>query len=91
LNVLHFYEAISHALSVIEYQIAKHVLDQADIVLRPLVLSFNWLAFDKAFEIIREGERELRRYLPEIRKRTGYPEPDKTLFDQFIDFLFTEG
>lgn len=88
LSPLHFYSVISHALSIIEYQLARHILENADLVLQPAVLSFNWLAFSQAADIIKEGERELRRNLREIRAKTGYPELPKTPLEKFFDFLF---
>lgn len=87
MNPIHFYTTIAHALSIVEYQLARRILEGADVVLRPAVLSFNWLAFGEAADIVREGEMELRRNLKEIRKKTGYPELPKTLFDKFFDFL----
>lgn len=88
LSPFHFYTTIGHALSIIEYQLARHILEQADIILRPAVLSFSWLAFEHASEIIREGKFELNRNLRQIRAKAGYPELPQTFFEKFLDFLF---
>lgn len=82
------YAMLAGALSTIEYQLAKHILEKADIVLRPNVLSFGWHAFTDAKEIIRAGEREFRAHLSEICAKSGYPEPAKTSLEKFMEFLF---
>lgn len=84
------FEAMSAALSVIEYQLAKSVLEEADIVLRPPVLSFSWLDFGCAADIIRIGREEAKAHLKEIRKGAGIPEPPKTFGEKFMDFLLGE-
>lgn len=87
LNPMHIYSVIPQALSVIEYQIARHVLEDADTVLRPPVLGFSWLDFQDAPEIVRCGKNETRNHMREILKGTGTPIPDKKPFGKFIDFL----
>lgn len=82
------YAAISSALGIIEYQLAKNILRQADIVLRPPVLNFDLLDFGKAREIIGIGAEEARLHLSEIRHGTGYPELPKTFGEKFMDFMF---
>lgn len=79
---------MENALALIEYQIAKAPLKEADILLRPSVMRFSWLDFDKSGEIIQQGAKETRRHLKEIRKAAGYPEPPKTAMQKFWEFLF---
>lgn len=82
------YDAMSNAFSAMEYQLSRHVLEKADVVLRPPVVNYGWMQFDKACELSDLGKDELRLHLGEIRKGTGYPEPPKSPLDSFIDFLF---
>ena len=84
------YGVISCAISIIEYQIAKNVLKSANLVLRPPVMSHNWLEFNKAQEIIKAGERELELNLREIRRKTGYKKPPQTLAEKFLDFILNK-
>ncbi len=81
------YSMLANALSVIEYQIAKHVLEKADIVLRPNVLSFGWTHFHEAPALIRAGESVTRLWISEICRRSGYPEPKKTPLEKFMEFI----
>ncbi len=82
------YSIVSNAFSIIEYQIAKGPLKSADIVLRPPVLNYDWMNFEKARELIKIGERELELSLREIRRKTGYKKPPQTLGEKFLDFIF---
>ncbi len=84
------YSIISSALSIIEYQIAKNVLKNANLVLRPPVMSHSWIEFNKAQEIIKAGERELELNLREIRRKTGYKKPAQTLAEKFLDFILNK-
>lgn len=84
------YGIISSALGVIEYQIAKNVLKNANLVLRPPVLNHSWLEFNKAREIIKAGKQELELNLREIRRKTGYKKPAETLAEKFLDFILNK-
>lgn len=79
---------INNAFAVVEYQLAKYTLEKADLVIKPAVLSFSWLDFGEADQIIEAGRKELKRNLKEIRGKTGYPELPKTSFEKFLEFLF---
>lgn len=83
-------QVISSALGVIEYQIARDILKSANLVLRPPVMSYSWLEFDKAHEIIKKGEEELELNLREIRRKTGYKKPLRTLAEKFFDFILNK-
>ncbi len=87
LNTRDMYSLFRNALSVIEYQIAKNILKGADIILRPPVLTYDWTAFDKSAEIIKIGQRELELNLKDIRKKTGYRAPRRTIGEKFFDFI----
>lgn len=84
------YHVISNALSIIEYQISRNILKNAHIILRPPVMSHGWMEFDKAKEIIKKGEEELELNLREIRRKTGYRKPAKTLAEKFLDFILNK-
>jgi NTE family protein len=81
------YDAVSNILSVTEYQLARRVLESADIVLKPPVLNYGWLDFDRTAEIVDIGKDEGRLHLAEIRKQARLAEPPKTLADTFFEFL----
>ncbi len=87
INVFHIYSLISSALSIIEYQIAQRVLTNADVVLMPSVLTFDWLAFGEARDIIRHGEEEAHNHMAKICKDVGHIMPEKTYFERFMDFI----
>lgn len=87
LGPMHIYSVIPKMLSVIEYQIARRVLKEADVVLAPPVLGFKWFDFQETLEIIRCGENETKNKMYEIYKGSGYSEPEKTAFEKFIDFI----
>lgn len=85
------YSLISQALSAIEFQIAKKTLEKADIVLKPAVLSFDWMAFDNAKDIIEEGKREANSKIKEIEKKSEIKlNAPKDWIDKFIDIAFYE-
>ena len=79
---------ISNVLDAAAYQLSKSALESADIVLRPLVLNFGWFDFRQPGEIIRAGIRETKINIKDIFAKTGYPEPARTPFEKFLDFLF---
>ncbi len=79
---------ISIAFSVMEYEVARQVLKQADIVLRPPVMTYDWLEFFRAKEIIEAGYRETKRRLKEIRKKSGCSKrPPETAIEMIIDLF----
>lgn len=84
------YQVISSAFSTIEYQIAKNILKKADLVLRPPVLNYGWLGFNRSQEIIKIGEQELKLNLREIRRKTGHRKPNETLAEKFLDFILNK-
>lgn len=74
---------IASAFSVVEYEVAQQVLKQADMVLRPPVMTYDWLDFFRAEEIIEAGYREMKKNLAEVREKAGYPRDGaETLLDK---------
>lgn len=88
MNPLHFYTVIGHALSIMEYELARHSLEKADMILKPAVLSFDWLGFEDAKGIIEAGAKEMEKNLEELRVATGHDEPLRTPAQRFFDFIF---
>ncbi|MCR4275716.1 MAG: patatin-like phospholipase family protein [Candidatus Wolfebacteria bacterium] len=88
-KISHMPALIGKVASVAEYQIAKPILEKADIVLSPAVLSFNWHDFYKAKEIIFEGKAETKRNLSLIEQKTGYKakEEEKPFFERFLNTI----
>ncbi|MEK7624421.1 MAG: patatin-like phospholipase family protein, partial [Patescibacteria group bacterium] len=84
------FSLVSNVLSAAEYQLAKPHIENADLILRPTVLNFGWFDFKMAFEIIRAGTKETRLNLKQIFNRAGYPEPSKTPFEKFMNFIFSQ-
>ncbi len=81
------YSVISDALSVIEYQISRRILEGADIVLRPPVMNFEWTEFNRIEAITRAGREEADLRRREVYTKAGISPPPKTLAEQFFDFL----
>jgi len=88
LNPIKVYNMIPQALSIIEYQIARRILKEADVVLTPPVLGYKMFQFDDAKEIIKCGENETKNKLRVIYKGCGTTPPQKKPLDQFLDFIF---
>lgn len=78
---------LDRALSIVEYQLARHILKQADVVLCPPVLSYSWLAFDQVSELFAHGMNEAVRKMDEILRGANYPIPEKKAFEKFMDFI----
>ncbi|MEK7160549.1 MAG: patatin-like phospholipase family protein [Patescibacteria group bacterium] len=86
------HELIANAFAVIEYQVAKHILRKADIVLRPAVMTYKWLEFYRAKALIGAGYDEFERQLEDIRERAGYPDlGPQTLGDRLKKFFLIDG
>ena len=87
-NPAKIYNLIPRTLEVIEYQLARRILPQADVVLTPPVLGYRIFQFNDAKEIIKCGENETRNKLSEIYKGCNHTPPSKKPFEQFMDFIF---
>lgn len=82
--------AVADTISAFEFQLSREVLKKADLVIRPLIEDFTIMDFGEARQIIAAGENEATRYLRQIRKEAGYPEPKRNGWQKFIDFLTEE-
>ena len=87
-NPVKLYSVMPRALAIIEYQLARRVLPQANIVLNPPVIGYRWFQFADAKDIIRAGENEARNKLREIFDGSAYTPKEKTPAQKFFDFLF---
>jgi NTE family protein len=61
------FDAIVLALQASESVLAEVNGKQADVYLHPDLSRISWFEFYRAEELIREGEKEARRLLPQIR------------------------
>lgn len=68
-----FFYAIANSVNIVQDRITRSRLagDPADVLLSPQVAQIGILEFHRAAEAIREGERSVRRMMPEIRRVTG--------------------
>ena len=88
IDVRDMYAIVSDAFSVVEYQIAKQVLETADLVVRPPVGNYNWLSFDSADDIIDAGMDEIRQQSSAIERITGMAIGQaKTPLESFLNFI----
>jgi NTE family protein len=86
-HLRNIYSIISKTFSALEYQVAQRVLKEADIIMRPAVLGYEWLEFHQAKQIIAKGVDETEENIEEIEKKTGYKQIKKeTLLEKIIDF-----
>lgn len=82
------YSIVSKTFSAVEHQIARPILKQADIVLRPPVMRYTWLSFGEAKDIIRCGFDETKYNLKEIQEKTGYHiQGPQTILEKVVDFV----
>ncbi|KKU15788.1 hypothetical protein A3I34_01500 [Candidatus Jorgensenbacteria bacterium RIFCSPLOWO2_02_FULL_45_12] len=88
MNPMKIYSVMPKALSMIEYQIARRILPQADIVLTPPVLGYKWFKFADAEEIIKCGASEAKNKLRTIFTGSHRVPPPRTTLDKFLDFIF---
>ncbi len=82
--------AIADTISALEFQLAREALAKADLIIHPLLEDYTIMDFAEAKEIITAGENEATRYIRRIRKEAGYPEPKRTGWQKFLDFLENE-
>jgi NTE family protein len=87
IKLRNIYSIISKTFSALEYQIAQRVLKDADVIIRPAVLTYDWRDFHRAKEIIERGVDEAEENIEEIQKKTGYKQVKKeTLLEKVLDF-----
>ncbi|MCL4406147.1 MAG: patatin-like phospholipase family protein [Patescibacteria group bacterium] len=84
-----FYSALSDILAAVSQQISREVLkNNADIVLHPSVMGYNWLEFGDSADVIAAGYREAYANKDLICGKTGCKPKQKTGLQVFLDFLF---
>lgn len=88
INPMKVYSMLPHALSIVEYQLARNILKDADVVLNPPVLQYKWNDFEFGREIIQHGTKEIKEHLKEIYKKTGITPPQKKPIESFFDLIF---
>jgi NTE family protein len=68
-----FFYAIANSVNIVQDRITRSRLagDPADVLLSPQLAHIGMLEFHRASEAIKEGERCVRRLMPEIRRVTG--------------------
>lgn len=85
------YSAILSSFSAVEYQIAKHILPEADLIIRPAVTHYSFLDFPRAREIIDAGYVETKKNLNALREKIGWVKlPPGTLGEALTRFFFSE-
>lgn len=88
INPMKVYSMLPHALSIVEYQLARSILQGADIVLNPPVLEYKWNDFEFGRELIKFGTREIKEHIREIYKKSGIVPPKKKPLESFADLIF---
>lgn len=86
-NPIKLYSVMYRALAIIEYQLARRVLTQADIVLNPPVLGYKWFQFADGKDIIKAGKTEARNNMKKILDGACHELPNKTSFEKFMNFI----
>lgn len=68
-----FFYAITNSVNIVQDRITRSRLagDPADVLISPQLARIGMLEFHRAAEAITEGERSVRRMMPEIRRVTG--------------------
>ncbi len=88
LNPIKVYSMLPHALSIVEYQLARTILKNADVVLNPSVLEYHWNDFEFGKEILKLGIKETKEHMRDIYKSVGITPPKKKPIDTFADLIF---
>lgn len=83
-----YYQAFPHALSIIEYQLARNILKTADVVMNPDVLNYHWNDFDACNAIVKAGVTQAKIHMKEICNGIGLNPPKKKTIQSFADLIF---
>ncbi|HNV86558.1 MAG TPA: patatin-like phospholipase family protein [Candidatus Omnitrophota bacterium] len=67
------FNVLMNTIQYMGYQIARHSMREADIVIHPILPSAHWAEFYSPGKFIRMGEERTRELLPEIRKLIDQP------------------
>ena len=71
----HIFEVIAHCLSIAEDKLCNLWKKDADLVIEPDIKGFSIDSFDRAKELIANGEKATRAALPQLRRLLQLPEP----------------
>lgn len=71
----HLLEVIGQCLSIAEDKMRHLWKKDADLVVEPDISGFSFDCFDRAKELIANGEKAARAALPQLRRLLGLPEP----------------
>ena len=61
-------DIIIRTLQSSEYLIAEQSAQQADVVIHPDLVGFNWFELNRVDDLVKVGENAVRERLPEIKK-----------------------
>ncbi|MBI4226794.1 MAG: patatin-like phospholipase family protein [Candidatus Omnitrophica bacterium] len=61
-------DVIMHSMQAMEYILAEHGCQQADVSLHPTIPRINWYEFYSVETLVRRGEEEAERFLPQIKQ-----------------------
>lgn len=61
-------DVIMHSMQAMEYILAEHGCQQADVSLHPTIPRVSWYEFYSVSALIRRGEEEAERFLPQIKQ-----------------------
>lgn len=62
------FDVIMHSMQAMEYILAEQGCAQADVALHPTIPRVNWYEFYNVADLIRRGEEETERFLPQIKQ-----------------------
>lgn len=71
----HVFDVIRQCFSIAEAKMSNQWKKDADLVVEPDIKGFSFDCFDRAKELIANGERATRAALPQLRRLLGLPEP----------------
>lgn len=60
-------DVIMNSMHIMQYSLSEINCEHADIVIRPIVPTANWFEFFNAEALIKKGEEEAKKTLPQIR------------------------
>jgi hypothetical protein len=58
---------MANSLMAMEYVIGREDCRKADVVINPVLIGANWFEFFRVDELIKKGELEAEKFLPQIK------------------------
>jgi NTE family protein len=71
MDIHNIFDVIARSIDIMEEEILRYRLPEADIVIRPSVGHIHTIAFDEAIKCIEEGERSAEMVIAEIKQKIG--------------------